>query len=255
MFNDLLSINPEEEVKKITFFLKEIFKEQNIKNAVIGLSGGIDSAVTFALICKALPLENIFTYYLPYFDKTDSDIDKILSFINFPKTQFKIFSIKKLADNLINELHIPISDMVRRGNITARARMITLFDLAKKQNAMVVGTENRSEHFLGYFTRFGDAASDIEPIVHLYKTQVYKLASYLEIPNDVLTKKPSANLWEGQTDEGEIGFSYEQMDPVLYLYFDKHNSAYSIEQMFPGAKKIIEYADRFSYKLKVPYCL
>jgi NAD+ synthase len=255
MFNDLLTIDAEEEVKKITIFLRDKFKEQDIEKAVIGISGGIDSAISLALLCKALPAEKILAYSLPYFEKIDPDIEKLISFLNIPKSQFNVIPIKEMVDNLIKELDIPESDLVRKGNVMARVRMITLFDLAKKENAMVVGTENRSEHFLGYFTRFGDSASDIEPIRHLYKTQVYELAKFLQLPEEFIDKLPSANLWGGQTDEEEIGFTYEQMDPVLFLYFDKHNSSYSIEQMFPGAKKIIEYAEKFSFKHKVPYSL
>jgi NAD+ synthase len=253
MFDNLLSINPEEEVRGITLFLKEKFKEQNIKNAVIGVSGGIDSATSLALLCKAIPVENIYIYHLPYFEETDTDINHLMSFLKIPKSQLKIISIKEMVDNLIKNLNIPETDLVRKGNVMARVRMITLFDLAKKQNAMVVGTENRSEHYLGYFTRFGDAASDIEPIINLYKTQVYEVAKYLLIPDVFIKKHPSANLWGEQTDEKEIGFSYAQMDPVLFLYFDKKNSAFSIEQMIPGASKIIEYAEKFSFKHKVPY--
>ena len=133
--------------------------------------------------------------------------------------------------------------------------MITLFDNAKKNNALVIGTENRSEHFLGYFTRFGDAASDVEPIQYLYKTQVKRLAKYLELPQSIIDKAPSANLWKEQTDEGQFGFTYKQADPVLFLYFDKKNSAFSIERMFSGASKIIEFAERNLFKLKVPYVI
>ena len=158
-----------------------------------------------------------------------------------------------MVDILIKELKIPKDDQLRRGNIMARVRMITLFDFAKKNNAMVVGTENRSEYHLGYFTRFGDEASDIEPLQHLYKTQVIELAKYLSLPQSIIEKPPSANLWESQTDEGDFGFSYAEADPVLYLYFDKKNPVWTIESMNPGAKKIIEFAEKFTYKHRVPY--
>ena len=255
MFKDLLEKNTKEEIRRITLFLKETFAKQNIKNAVIGLSGGIDSAVSLALLSKALPLENIFVYHLPYFDKIDQDAEKLLEKINLPKSQFKMISIKTMVDNLITELKVSEDDFIRRGNIMARVRMITLFDLAKKQQAMVVGTENRSEHFLGYFTRFGDAASDIEPMAHLYKTQVYKLAQELGIPKAIIEKTPSANLWSDQADEAEFGFTYQEADPILHLYFDKKNSAFSIERMYPGAEKIIEFAEKNSFKQNVPYSL
>jgi len=255
MFNNLLEINPQEEVSKIVSFLRQTFSEQKIEKAVIGVSGGIDSAVSLALLSKVLPVENIKILHLPYFNEPIDDIEKLLESLEIKKSQLQIFSIKTTADELIKELQIPEKDLVRRGNIMARVRMITLFDNAKKENGLVVGTENRSEHFLGYFTRFGDAASDIEPIGHLYKTQVYELAKYLKLPQSIIDKAPSANLWGDQTDEGQFGFTYKQADPVLLLYFDKKNSAYSIEQMYPGAKKIIEFAQNNAFKLKVPYSL
>ena len=255
MFNNLLEINAEEEVAKIVSFLRDTFKEQKIANAVIGISGGIDSAVSLALLSKALSVECIQIFHLPYFKSEADDIEMLLKFLKIPKSNLQVFPIKKMVDNLISELEIPEKDLIRRGNIISRTRMITLYDNARKNNAMVVGTENRSEHFLGYFTRFGDAASDIEPLGHLYKTQVYELAKFLQIPQTILDKVPSANLWNGQTDEGQFGFTYKQADPVLYLYFDKKNSAFSIEQMYPGAKKIIEFAEKNSFKLKVPYSL
>jgi NAD+ synthase len=253
MFNNLLEINPEEEALKIISFLRQTFLTQKIEKAVIGVSGGIDSAVSLALLSQALPPVSIQVLHLPYYENSIDDIEKLLEHVKIPKSKLEVFSIKSMADKLIDELKIPEKDLVRRGNIMARSRMITLFDNARKNNAMVVGTENRSEHFLGYFTRFGDAASDIEPIVHLYKTQVYELAKYLKLPQAIVDKVPSANLWKEQTDEGQFGFTYEQADPVLFLYFDKKNSAFSIERMYPGAKKIIDFAESNSYKLKVPY--
>jgi len=107
-------------------------------------------------------------------------------------------------------------------------RMILLFDLAKKYKALVLGTENKTEHLLGYFTRFGDSASDIEPIRHLYKTQVRKLAKYLKIPEKIIKKTPTAGLWQGQTDEREFGFSYGEADQILLLYLDQKKNVEEI---------------------------
>lgn len=136
----------------------------------------------------------------------------------------------------------------------ARARMVILYDLAKKHQALVCGTENKSEFRLGYFTRFGDEASDFEPIQHLYKTQVYQLAKYLNIPKNIILQVPTAGLWEGQTDEGEFGFSYKEADIVLYLYFDKGKAiSQIITKGFPNAQKIIDRAKANSFKHHLPY--
>ena len=252
MFNDLLGINPEEESKRIIAFLKLVFAEQKIQKAVIGVSGGIDSATSLTLLSKAIPKENILALHLPYFNEIDKDIGEIENFLEIRVTTV---SINKTTNELIERLEVPKDDKIRRGNIMARVRMITLYDYAKKSNALVVGTENRSEYHLGYFTRFGDEASDIEPVQHLYKTQVNVLAKSLGLPSTIIDKPPSANLWEAQTDEGEYGFSYKDADPVLFLFYDKKNPLWEIKNMYPNAEKIIEFAEKNSYKHRVPYHL
>lgn len=253
--SDLIQFSPEEEAIRITSFFKAVFQEQKIYKAVIGVSGGIDSGTSFCLLAMAVPNENIYVLHLPYFETSDQDVDDILKTVGFPSSQYSSISIKKMTDNLIEELHIPDGDIVRRGNIMARSRMIMLYDFAKENNALVVGTENRSEYFLGYFTRFGDEASDIEPLQHLYKTQVYEIAKHIGVPSSVINKKPSANLWESQTDEGEFGFLYAEADPVLYRYFDKKETLEEIEKTHPNARKIIDFANKNAYKHHVPYHL
>jgi len=252
MFNNLLDINAQNEINKIIAFLKLTLSEQKINHLVIGISGGIDSATSLALALRVLKPDQVTAVHLPYFGGVDPDIKEIEKKFEI---EIEINPIDKIVDSLIEDLNIPKDDNVRRGNVMARARMITLFDLAKEKNALVLGTENRSEYFLGYFTRFGDGASDIEPIEHLYKTQVYEIAKQLSIPQSIIEKKPSASLWASQTDEGEFGFTYKEADPVLFLYYDKKNSLWEIENMFPGAKKIIEFAKKSEFKHKVPYHL
>lgn len=253
MFN-LPKINSEQEVLRITAFIKETFAKQKIKHAVIGVSGGVDSATSLSLLSRSIPKENIVVLHLPYFE-TDDDAEELLESLEMPEDQLITFPVEEMTDEIIDQLEIPEEDLVRRGNVMARVRMIVLYDFAKANNALVVGTENRSEHLLGYFTRFGDEASDIEPILHLYKTQVYELAKHLNLPHPILEKLPSANLWENQTDESQFGFTYLEADPVLYLYFDKGLPVPEIEKRYKNAKKITDLAKRNSYKHHVPYSM
>jgi len=256
MQNDLLKIDAKEEVDKITSFIKRTFLEQKIQNVVIGISGGIDSATSLYLLKNSIPLNNIHPVYLPYFETKGKDIKQLISSFKHPQKQFKTISIKPIVDETVKTFNISDTDVLRKGNVMARVRMIMLYDFAKQKNGLVCGTENKSEHLLGYFTRFGDEASDIEPIRHLYKTQIYELAKYLNVPKSIIAKSPSANLWQGQTDEAQFKFTYAQADPVLYLYFDKKLSIEGIEkQGLPNARKIIEFAKRNSYKHKVPYTI
>lgn len=125
----------------------------------------------------------------------------------------------------------------------------------KKIKGLVVGTENKSEYHLAYFTRFGDEASDIEPIQHLYKTQIYELAKHLGVPEQVLNAKPTAGLWEGQSDEKEFGFTYKEADQVMYLHFDKKQSREEIKKQFPNAEKIISWCEKNDFKHHVPYTI
>lgn len=255
----LPSIDPKQETEKITKFIREVLKGQGFEKVVIAISGGIDSTTSLYLLTKAIEPKNIIAVYLPYFNSSN-DIENILENSNISQENRITISIKNSVDTTTNELGIrnyeSEIDKIRIGNIMARIRMIMIYDLAKKHHALVCGTENKSENLLGYFTRFGDQASDIEPIEHLYKTQVIELAKYLEAPKEIIEQKPTAGLWHGQTDEGEFGFTYQEADQVLYLYFEKKLKTEDIvKQGFPNAKKIIDFALQNSYKHKVPYSL
>lgn len=242
-----LIIDPKLEKEKIINFLKKTLKEQKIDNVVLGLSGGIDSTTVFYILKEFLDAKNIYVVQMDYYLRQK---------VSLPiKNANLIFSpIKKIVDITAEKLQI--TDPVRFGNIMARTRMMILFDLAKKLNALVSGTENKSERLLGYFTRFGDSASDIEPISHLYKTQVFQLAKYLEIPKKTINQPPSAGLWDGQTDEDEFGFTYLEADQVLHLYFDEKISLEEIvKQGFKNAEKIITRSLNNQFKLKTPYSL
>lgn len=256
MQSNLPKINSKLENKKIVQFIKNTFAKQKIRKVVVGTSGGIDSATVLYLLKNSISIKNIYAVTLPYFDNQLDNVQELIELIGLPKENLRIIPIKSTVDVIAKTLNINDTDLVRKGNVMARVRMIILYDLAKKSNALVCGTENRSEHLLGYFTRFGDEASDIEPIRHLYKTQVYELARYLNIPQSIIDKTPSANLWEGQTDESQLEFTYAEADQALCLYFDKKLSIEEIEkQGLKNAKKIIEFANKNSYKHHVPYVI
>lgn len=214
---------PEKEVQKVVHFLRNIFKQNSKKSGVIAVSGGIDSALSVTLLTKALEAKNVYPLLLP-FDKQDtSDSEAVLKWNKIPEKNWQIINIKPFiaaAQKVLPDLE---KDSYRLGNLMARSRMLVVYDQAKKLDALVCGTENKSEEYLGYFTRFGDEASDIEPIQAYYKTQVRQLVEFLKLPAVFLEKAPSAGLWQNQTDENELGFSYAQADLVLEELIEKKN--------------------------------
>lgn len=249
-------IDTKQEIRKITEFIKKTLNEQGIKNVVIGLSGGVDSATSFNLLSQSIPAENIIVAHLYYEKSLISQIEKILRDKKILAENIYNLSIKEPVDQFKKQLGDENIDKVRIGNIIARSRMVILYDLAKKYNALVCGTENKSEHYLGYFTRFGDEASDFEPIRHLYKTQVFQLAKALSVPEEIVNQRPTAGLWEGQYDEDELGFNYEEADKILYLYFEKGLSLDQINKKgLNSAEKVINFAKKNSFKHKTPYLL
>jgi NAD+ synthase len=255
----MFKFNPEKTAKKIESFIFLVCKKEKYKNVLIGLSGGVDSATSATLAVRALGKEHVFPVLLPY-GKLNSegvtDASLIINNLKIPTKQVIIIDIKPFVESVIKS--DSKMDDLRKGNIMARMRMIILFDLFKKHNALVIGTENKTEHLLGYYTRFGDEASDIEPIRELYKTEVYELAKYLGVPNKIIKKSPTAGLWEGQTDEEEFGFSYKIADEILYLYNEKKLSKEKI--IAKGFdKKIVErlwwWIEKGEFKDRLPYVL
>lgn len=246
--------NPTAEISKIVTFLQKTFESVGKRKAVINWSGGIDSTVSLYLLAKSVPINNITILHLPYERSYEDEFLPIFEYLELSKSQLKVLSIKPMVDEINTQLKI--NDPFRAGNVMARVRMITAFDYAKKLNALVCGTENRTEHLLGYFTRFGDEASDIEPLQHIYKTHIFELGKFLGIPNNILEAQPSAGLWAGQTDEGEFGFSYQEADEVLFRYIDISKTLKEIEdEGFRNAKKIVDFLLKNSFKHKVPYVL
>lgn len=203
----------------LTNFIKDETNKIGLENVIVGLSGGIDSALSATLAARTLGKKNVFLYYLPYKTSSEQSRKDAESVADFLGIDLREIDISGYADEFFKKAG-DISKL-RKGNVMARMRMITLFDQSAKLNGIVLGTSNKTELLLGYGTWYGDLASAINPIGDLYKKQVWELSEYLEIPEQVITKKPTADLWEGQTDEDELGFSYEKVDRLLYKMIDE----------------------------------
>jgi len=220
----MIDMNPEITQQLLVTFIRDTFATAGFVDAVIGISGGVDSATSAALTVRALGAEHVYPVLLPYGAlNTQGVIDgmSVVESFHIPLNHVTRIDIQPPANELIKHVKEMTLEQVRKGNVMARVRMIYLFDQAKKRRALVVGTENKSEHYLGYFTRFGDEASDLEPLRNLYKSQVYQLAKHLGLPEILLTKAPTAGLWESQTDESEFGFTYKQADEILSMTIDQ----------------------------------
>jgi len=195
---------PDGTIEVISTFVKEFV---NGRDVILGISGGIDSTMVGYFLTKNIPREKVHLYSLPYKNE-DQDVPKVEEFLGIKIERIFIDDFVKPFTNLV-------SDKKSLGNVMARIRMVILYSMANKYNGLVAGTSNKSEILTGYFTKFGDGASDFQPIGDLYKTQVYELARKLNFPEWILNKKPTANLWEGQTDEDELGIKYSDLDRIL----------------------------------------
>ncbi len=203
-------------VQKLCVWMEDKVIEAKAKGIVFGLSGGLDSAVVAALSIRIFP-QNTLAIIIPC-HSLEADINDALDFINKFNIPYKIINLSKVYDSLIhllNDKEKEESFKLAEANIKSRLRMTTLYYFANELNYLVVGTGNKSELMIGYFTKYGDGGADILPLGNLLKSQVRELAKYLGIPKKIINKPPSAGLWEGQTDEKEIGISYEQLDKYL----------------------------------------
>jgi NAD+ synthase len=254
-----MRIDCEKVTNKITVFLLDYFGKSRRKKAIVGLSGGIDSAVVAALSKKALGVENVIvlklTYRSPWCQESIRDADLVINSLGLLSENVFQRDINKAVDAVAEDR----LDQIRLGNIMARIRMAYLYDFAQKHDGLVIGTSNKSELLLGYFTRWGDGAADLEPISDLYKTQVFPLARYLNIPEGIITKIPTADLWQGQTDEGEIGCPYDLLDSLLFLLIDKGMTKEKIIKDYgyeeADLKKIINWVNANEFKRKpIPVC-
>lgn len=228
-----LNINTDVAHRILTGFIRSEVTRVGYSRAVVGLSGGIDSALSFALAVEALGKENVLAVRMPYKASSSDSLEHAELMIRQFGTPSETVEITDMVEPFF-ALDAEMSKQ-RKGNIMARQRMIVLYDRSETFKGLVVGTSNKTEILLGYSTLWGDMASALNPIGDLYKTQVRQLARALGIPADIIGKPPSADLWMGQTDESELGFTYEEVDRLLYLLVDQRYSVQEcIEEGFDG---------------------
>jgi len=208
--------------KVLVKFIKEEIGSSGLSKAVIGLSGGVDSAVSCALAARALGPENVLAVMIPYKSSSPDSLTDALKVVELTGVRSETADITTMAEPYFKD-NDEIGKL-RIGNVLARLRMIVLYDRSAREKALVVGASNKSEILLGYGTLFGDLASAINPIGDLYKTQVWDLAGYLGLPQSIIDKKPTADLWDGQTDEDELGFTYKEVDKLLYHMIDERRN-------------------------------
>lgn len=216
-------INIENEIDKMVNFIKAQLDSSGFTKLIVGLSGGIDSAVTAALSVKAIGSENVHAVMLPYRLSHPDSLRDAVEVADTLKIKHEVIDISPMVDSYFDSYEAN-ADSLRRGNRMARERMCVLFDLSAKYRALVAGTGNFSELMIGYCTQYGDSACAFEPIGHLYKTHVFELAKALNLPDCVIDKRPTADLWEDQTDEDEMGITYEKLDEILYQKYELNKS-------------------------------
>jgi NAD+ synthase len=201
----------------VGFIRDEVWKV-GIRRAVLGLSGGIDSALVAALAAEALGPENVFAFVMPYRTSNPESEAHARLAAEALGINYEVIEITSMVDAYFERY--PEADQMRRGNKMARERMTILFDQSARLKGLVLGTSNKTELLLGYGTLYGDMASALNPIGDLYKTHVWALSEEMRVPREIIEKKPSADLWAGQTDEEELGFAYRQVDVLLYHMVD-----------------------------------
>jgi NAD+ synthase len=247
-----LVLNAPLAVAVLTSFIRDAVETSGTAGVVVGLSGGVDSSLSAALAAQALDPERVYGLLLPY--KTSNPMSErdalaVAEHLGIPHRRIDISPMVDAYFEIERD-----ADAGRRGNKMARERMTILFDQAKKRNALVLGTSNKTEILLGYSTVFGDNASSLNPLGDLYKAQVWQLARHLGLPPEVVDKAPSADLWPGQTDEGDLGFDYLTADEVLYLLFDEGLRPDEVvergydEQV---VQRIVAYEQRFRFKRRL----
>jgi len=248
-----LSVDTGRTRRILTGFIHSKVTQAGFSRAVVGLSGGIDSSLSGYLAAEALGPENVLAIRMPYETSSPESLEHAQLVIDKLGVNGLTLPISDMVDPLFERF--PAADHIRRGNAMARTRMIVLYDQSQAFEGLVVGTGNKTEFLLGYTTLYGDAACAFNPLGDLFKTQVRQLARAMGVPEVIITKPPSADLWKDQTDEGELGFTYEQVDQLLYQLVDQGLSPHEcIEAGFSEqfVKAVIKLIRRNYFKRVMP---
>ena len=233
-------------------FLDDEVKKTGIKKVVVGLSGGLDSAVV-AVLAHDVFKDDLLCVKMPSQYSSQSSLDDADELCEDFGMRSIVVSIEPMLK--VYEENNPDLDNLRKGNFSSRMRMSTLFDISARENALVIGTSNKSELMLGYGTLYGDLASAINPIGDLYKSEVYELAKYLGVSRSIIKKPPSADLWDGQSDEDDLGYTYAQLDKAMKLYVEDRLSVDEILEQGVDKKMldmIVKRIFRNHFKRKMP---
>jgi len=224
-----LKLNVELVRKLLVDFIRDETQNAGFSKGVVGVSGGVDSALVVTLVAEALGKENATAVIMPYRTSDPSSVSDAQILVKQLGIRSETVDITPMVDAYVRGDRS--MDNVRKGNVMARQRMIVLYDISAREHGLVIGTSNKTELLLGYGTHFGDTACAINPLGDLYKTQVWHLAEKAGVPQKIREKKPSADLWQGQTDEGELGFLYNQVDRLLYALIDERRTNDELEEL------------------------
>jgi NAD+ synthase len=231
--------------EQMVAFLQKEAKAIGVQKVVLGISGGLDSAIVAVLCAKAFGSENVVGVLLPSHMSSDASAADAIKLCDKFDISYETVEIAPMVKGYFDN-NVKDADPLRIGNFSARMRMAVLYDISARENAIVVGTSNRSEILLGYGTLYGDTACAINPLGQMYKSDEFEFARFLGVIDEIIDKKPSADLWEGQSDEEELGYTYKTMDDVFKLMLEEDYTKADLIASGVEAKLV----DMLNYRMK-----